>query len=142
VVVQDDKSFLSFTYALELPKDLIHPSIREEVWLQASLGQWATAVFIAFRQVEETVRAAGGYSPNNVGVSLMRDAFHKDNGPLTNKGDPLAEREALSSLFAGAIGSYKNPHSHRKVAGLEATEAREIVMLASHLLRIVEDRTS
>jgi uncharacterized protein (TIGR02391 family) len=139
-VAQNDKNFLSFTDARELPKSLIHQVIREEVWLQASLGEWATAVFIAFRAVEEAVRTAGSYGPNHVGVSLMREAFHKDSGPLTNLGDPTAEREALSSLFAGAIGSYKNPHSHRKVAGLEATEAREMIMLASHLLRIVEDR--
>lgn len=102
-VIQDDNHFLSFIDARELPKSLIHPAIREEVWLQASLGQWATAVFIAFRAVEEAVRTAGGYPPNVVGVSLMREAFHKDNGPLTNATDPMAERDALSNLFAGAI---------------------------------------
>jgi uncharacterized protein (TIGR02391 family) len=141
-IFQDERNFLSFLDARELPKSFIHPVIREEVWLQASLGQWATAVFVAFRAVEEAVRTAGGYGPNHIGVSLMREAFNKDTGPLANAEDPTAEREALSSLFAGAIGSYKNPHSHRKVAGLEATEAREMIMLASHLLRIVEDRVS
>ncbi len=45
----------------------------------------------------------------------MRKAFNPDNGPLTRASDPVAEREALMHLFAGAIGSYKNPHSHRNV---------------------------
>jgi len=33
--------------------------------------------------------------------------FHPDTGPLTDKNAPKPEREALSFLFAGAIGSYK-----------------------------------
>jgi hypothetical protein len=41
------------------------------------------------------------------------------------------------SLLAGAIGSYKNPSSHRRVA-ISADEARDMIVLASHLLKIVE----
>ncbi len=71
---------------------------------------------------------------------MIRRAFHKDSGPLTDQGAEEAEKEALSALFAGAIGSYKNPHSHRNVPLDNPRDVAEIIMLASHLLRIVDAR--
>ena len=70
----------------------------------------------------------------------MRKAFG-EGGPLTDAAAPKAERQALSDLFAGAIGSYKNPHSHRSVT-IESVEAVEMIVLASHLLGIVDKRSS
>ena len=65
----------------------------------------------------------------------MRNVFHKDKGVLTDMNAEEGERQALSDLFAGAIGSYKNPHSHRHVE-ISAEEAAEMIILASHLLKI------
>ena len=92
------------------------------------------------KAVEVTVREAGTFTAGDLGVDLMRKAFHEDNGPLTDKSVEKSERQARSALFAGAIGSCKNPQSHRDVNLDDPDEVMEIVLLANHLLRIVDSR--
>lgn len=121
-----------------LPKQLLHSSIAEDVLSQFSRGKYDDAIFKAFKAVEIGVRNAGGFT-EKYGTDLMRQAFDKDNGPLRDQNQPKPEREATAHLFAGAIGLYKNPHSHRNVS-VTAEEAVEIIMFASHLLRIVDSR--
>lgn len=124
-----------------LPRHLLHPRIAQKVWATFLRGDYDTVVFQAMKEVEVAVRDAGEFDSSDYGVDLMRKAFSPQAGPLTDTGgDSLnSEREALAHLFAGAIGIYKNPHSHRNVA-VGPKEAVEILMLASHLLGIVEKR--
>ena len=123
-----------------LPKEFLHPVVVQNVWSAFIRGEYDTAVFQAFKQVEVGVRKAGAYENSDMGVKLMRTAFNPDSGPLSDQTAPCAERQALSDLFAGAIGSYKNPHSHRNVAVSDPEEAAEMIILASHLLKIVDCR--
>ena len=102
-------------------------------------GDYDTAVFQGFKEVEIAVRKVGNYANTDRGVDLMRKAFHVQNGNLTDLNQQQAEKQARSDLFAGAIGSYKNPGSHRDV-DVTAEEAAEMIIFASHLLRIIDSR--
>lgn len=133
-------SFKTYVRSVSFPKALLHQVIADEVWLDIVRGDIETAVFKAFRAVEIAVREAGHFADTDIGTMLMRKAFDRSTGPLSDQQQPEAEREALAHLFAGAIGSYKNPHSHRTVTINDPTEAQEMVILASHLLRIIDSR--
>ena len=111
------------------------------MWSLFLRGDYDTAISQAFKEVEIAVRKVGDYADTDRGVDLMRKAFHVPNGKLTDFNQQQAEKQARSNLFAGAIGSYKNPGSHRDV-DVAAEEAAEMILLASHLLGIVDSRTA
>lgn len=137
IVTRDD--FEAYRKGNLLPKRQLHPIIAQKVWSLFLRGDYDCAIFQAFKEVEIAVRNAGNYAQTDIGANLMRTAFHATNGNLTDHNQPESEKQALSALFSGAIGYYKNPQSHRNVT-VTAEEAAEMIILASHLLRIVDLR--
>ena len=125
-----------------LPKQFLHPLLAQKVWHLFVRGDYDTAIFQSYKQVEIAVRNPSNYDDTVIGVPLMRKSFDKTNGPLADLNAPEAEREALAHLFAGAIGVYKNPHSHRDIDIDDPVATAEAIILASHLLRIVDSRTN
>jgi uncharacterized protein (TIGR02391 family) len=119
------------------PPLLFHPRIIKKAYPALKREEFDTAVFNAFKSVEIRVRELSGLPANLVGIQLMRKAFDVEDGPLTDTSSPRAEREALSHLFSGAIGCYKNPCSHRDIE-LTFNEAFEMLLVASHLLQILD----
>src|SRR5215510_3928612 len=122
-----------------LPKYLIHPVIAKKVDAAFQNAEYDTAVFQALREVE--VRNASGFSPTDMGAALMRKAFDPKTGPLRDDSAIDMEKLAISEMFSGLVGAYKTPRSHRHVV-LNAAEAAEIIIFASHLLKIADARAA
>ncbi|MFD3719873.1 TIGR02391 family protein [Streptomyces sp. NPDC058674] len=120
----------------------LHPDLEKAVRTNFDLGDYETACFAAMKAVEVAVRNASGLDNSLVGVALMRRAFQPhqkgQGGPLADAGAEGGEQEAESALFAGAMGRYKNPSSHRTVDFDDPIEAAEIIQFADLLLRQVD----
>jgi uncharacterized protein (TIGR02391 family) len=102
--------------ALHLGLARLHAAVRLEGHMVPALHKakrqfiqrdYEEAVFAAFRTVEEAVRERANMSTGDLGVRLMRQAFKPGDGPLTDKSAEPGEQEAISALFAGAIGASK-----------------------------------
>ena len=104
---------------------------------QFLIGEYELAAFAALREVEIRVRRLSGESSSLLGVKLMRKAFGDGGALVDGELDP-GERVGLMELFAGAIGTFKNPPSHRQVDYGDATEASEVVLLADLLMRVLD----
>jgi len=115
----------------------LHPTLEPSVRPQFLMGEYEMAAFAAMKAVEVRVRKMAGLADYLIGVKLMQTAFGTD-GPLEDPTIESGEREARRNLFAGAIGTIKNPTSHRDVRYDDPTEASEAVLLADLLMRILD----
>ncbi len=116
----------------------LHPMIADDVRTQFLLGKYEFAALAALKAVEIRVRELAVRGDEAFGVPLMRSAFHPETGPLADEAQVAAERQATADLFAGAIGVFKNPSSHREVEYGDATFAAEVVLLGDLLLRMLD----
>ncbi len=123
-------------YAL-MPEMYVHPVIVKTSFRLLKSSEFDSAVLKAFKTIETTIRRLIKANTDDIGVNLIRRAFHPENGPLTDMSLPKAEREALCHYLAGAFGYYKNPCSHRDI-DMDFLSAFERIVVASDLLKIVE----
>ncbi len=129
------------TYAKEtlLSSTTLDPILAQKVKPLFLRGDYDTAIFQAFKEVEIRVRKVGNYAKDDLGVDLMRRAFHPKTGVLTNKEATEAEKENMMHLFSGAIGLFKNPVSHRDIKDITPEWTADIIRFANCLLKMVGD---
>jgi uncharacterized protein (TIGR02391 family) len=136
------ENFDAYRYSSVFPRKALHPAIASSTFALFIRGHYDTVVFEAFRAVEVAVRQATGLPQELVGSPLMRKAFDVNNGALTDTSLVPSEKQARSDLFAGAMGLFKNPTSHRSAAISKPEDAVDLVMFANYLLRLVDQRAA
>ncbi|TDW92167.1 uncharacterized protein (TIGR02391 family) [Kribbella sp. VKM Ac-2566] len=134
--IADDPSAVTKVWAADRLAGNLDPLL-SSARANFGLGDYETASFAAMKAVEVEVRRVAGLSNDLIGVALMRKAFSPKDGVLRDPGAEPGEQQATADLFAGAIGAFKNPASHRTVQFDDPVEAAEAVQLADLLLRMV-----
>lgn len=124
----------SFTLSLE---DL-HEDILLECKDEFEKKKYDDAIFKAFKLIEERVRKKGAYTNSDIGVKLMTKAFNPDKTPF-NIAEDKGEIDGWRNLFKGAIGAFKNPHSHRFVGVENPSIAFQLLVFASYLLNYIDN---
>ncbi len=139
--ILESEDFQSYQKASLLPAEDLDPILVRKVRPLFVRGDYETAVFQAFKEVEVRVRKKAGLPDSAIGQKLMRDAFQPNGGPLTNMKREAAERQGVSDLFAGAIALFKNPSSHRDIDFSDPKEVADLIHFANVLLRITDRKT-
>lgn len=134
----EEENFTAYVKGSLLSSETLHPILARKVKPLFLRGDYDTAIFQAFKIVEVQVRKTGEYSKGDYGVSLMRKAFNIQTGSLTNKKAEESEKQAMSDLFAGAIGLFKNPVSHRFIDTISPENAADLIRFANFLLKMLE----
>ncbi|MGF7213080.1 hypothetical protein GGE65_007716 [Skermanella aerolata] len=141
-----DEKILEWQRAAEFPISLLHPKIAEVSGVEFRSGEYGKAIMNAYKEVDIAFREGACLDPefqqkhgDLYGRPAVRLAFHSKSGPLADKspGTKEAEREGMSNLFDGATALFRNLSFHGKNP-YTAVETREILMLASLLLRTVD----
>lgn len=138
IAIETDEDLDRYKVTSRIPKCTLHPLLQVKVWPSLIRKEYDSAVFQAMKMVEVRVRNVAGFGSEMHGINLMRQAFHKERGPLTDPNLEPAEKEAQGQLFAGAYGYFRNPTAHRDVPIDTHNEAIETLLIANHLLRIVD----
>ena len=141
--IKSPEEFKQSQHIKLIPKWVLDPQLAQKVWSPFLRGDFETAIFSAFKEVEVRMRNAAGLPATEIGVSLARKAFNPTTGSLTDASisDP-GEKQAHSDLFAGALGSFKNPSSHRDVDYTDPVIAASLILHANTLIKIIENRKS
>jgi uncharacterized protein (TIGR02391 family) len=125
--------------SIDIDQLLRHDILRERIRDDYLIGEYETAIFKAFRLLEESVRAKAGLPAEAIGADLMTRAFKPNGGILRHpNAQTPGELEAFHHLMRGAIMWFKNPSSHRTVGYDHPVEAAHVLGFANMLLEMLD----
>lgn len=99
---------------------------------------WDSAIRTAGVILEERLRDIGGIVDNSrVGRDLVNDVFG-NSGTLKSKFNIDSERVGYRDLYAGIVGAFRNPYSHRFIDPLPE-DGGAFIVFVNLLLKMLED---
>lgn len=139
--VKTEEDFKKFAHLKLLSRDVLDPELSKKAWTSFVDGDFEMAIFAAFKEVEVRMRNTAGLDNTHLGTRLAREVFDPQKGQLTDITNPdNGEKQAYSDLFAGAIGVFKNPTSHRPVNYDDPVTAVSLILFANTLLKVIDER--
>lgn len=154
VEVTDDFIKGSYGYELEKINELklieqewrnIPPVIERVAKKKYADGHFADSVESAFKEINDIVKKEYTKIKGNEldGVDLMRQAFSVKNPTfkLADLSDETGRniQQGYMDIFAGAMMGIRNPKAHKNL-DVHPDEAWEMIVLASHLMRMWDKR--
>jgi uncharacterized protein (TIGR02391 family) len=115
----------------------LHPKIAQRCRVAFETGQYDDSIFNAMKVVEEEIRGRIGAPASAVGVSLVSGAMGA-RVPRLIFSEVSPEQDAAHALYRGAIGSFKNPLSHRFLDTDDPIKTFELLAFASLLMRMLD----
>lgn len=140
-LITDRSAFEAMRHSKLLPRHLLDQRIRLKVETHFVQGHYDEAVSLALREVEIALREATASGSEDYSTDLIKLAFHPEGGKLTDREAVKSEQESLHLMFRGMYGLYRNSTSHR-IVGLGPEMSIEVFIMATHLLRIIKQRTT
>jgi hypothetical protein len=137
LAIADEQAFNEFKTLRQSGYDLMHAAIRDSVWALYIRRDFDTAVGRAFKEVEVTMRSKGDFATSDFGERLIKNFFNRFVLP-GGSGRPGSDMSDEAKLFIGSFNLYRNPAVHQIPKIDDPSFAMEVLLLASHLLRIVE----
>jgi len=126
--------------SIDIDQLLKLPTLRDKVHDDYVSGDYESAIFKAFKMLEETVRAKTKQPPNMIGADLMSKAFRPGGGILKHPNAKTpAEEEAFHLIMRGSIMWFKNPSSHRTVGFSDPEQAAHVLCFANLLMDLVDE---
>ena len=83
--VVEAQDFEAYRKSHLLPSEGLDPILVQKVKQSFISGDYDTAIFQAFKEIEIRVRKKAGLANTDIGVPLMRKAFNPKDGVLTDK---------------------------------------------------------
>ncbi len=125
--------------SVDIGQLLTHEDLKNKVHDNFLEGDYETAIFRAFKLLEEKVRSKAKQPPDVLGTKLMDKAFKSTGGILKHPNAKTpAEVDAFHFIMRGAIMLFKNPSSHRTVGYDSAEQAAQVLCFSNLLLDMVE----